>query len=278
MSSYETILVYLDHTSRTDERVNIAANIALANNAHLVGVSMIGISTIGFEKADTVHPDPATISHIEFLQERAAQSIAKFEIAAQRIGVPFLEGRVVDGEANTGIALQARYCDLTIIGQVDSKVPEREVGHDFPEHVVLNSGRPVLIIPCKGKFASVGKNVLISWDASREATRAVSDAIPLLKRANIVQVAIFNAESKPFSDQPGHDIALYLARHGIKVEVLENMHVHNVGRALLSLATDLSNDLLVMGSYGHSRIRERLLGGVTRTILDNMTVPVLMSH
>lgn len=276
--SYETILVYLDKSARTDERIKIAAKIAIAHNAHLVGVSMIGISTAGFEEANTVHPDPATADHIKFLKDRAAQIVSNFQSAMQKQGVSLLEGRVVDGEASAGIALQARYCDLTVIGQTNSKDPSHDVGPDFPEYIVLNSGRPVLIIPTTGEFVSVGKKVLISWDASREATRAVNDAIPLLRCAEVVQVAIFNADSKPFSDQPGHDIALHLARHGIKVEVLENKNVRDVGRELLSLAADLSNDLLVMGAYGHSRFRERLLGGVTRTILENMTIPILMSH
>jgi nucleotide-binding universal stress UspA family protein len=276
--SFETILVYLDKTVRTNERIKIAANIAVANNAHLVGTAMIGISTVGFEDKNTVHPDPKTTKHIKFLADRATQIVVNFESKAQRIGVPFLEGRVVDGDANTGVVLQARYSDLTVIGQTNTSEPSHEVKRDFPECVVLNSGRPVLIVPCVGEFENVGKKVLISWDASREATRAINDAIPLLKRAEIVQIAVFNANTKPFGDQPGHDIALYLARHGIKVEVLENINTQNVGRAILSLVTDLSSDLLVMGCYGHSRIREKLLGGVTRTILENMTIPVLMSH
>jgi len=275
---YETILVYLDKSARTDERLKIAAHMALLNNAHLVGASMIGISTDSFVRENSVHQDPEIGNHIKFLRERATRVLAEFEATVRKIGVPLFEGRVVDGDADFGVTLQARYCDLTVIGQTNMNEPSDEVGPDFPEYVILNAGRPVLIVPCVGEFSSVGKRVLISWDASREATRAVNDAIPLLKCADVVQVAIFNADTKPFGDQPGHDIALYLARHGIKVEVLENMKVQDVGLALLSLVEDLSSDLLVMGAYGHSRLRERLLGGVTRTILENMTIPVLMSH
>lgn len=276
--AYETILVHLDDTVRTNERIKIAASIALANNSHLVGASMIGVSTVSFEKENIAQQDPDTANHIKFLQERATQVLAEFEITALKMGLPFFEGRVIDGDTSYGIALQSRYCDLTIIGQTNFNEPSHNVDPDFPEYVVLNAGRPVLIVPCMGEFASVGKRVLISWDASREATRAVNDVIPLLKRAEIVQVACFNADAQPFGDQPGDDIALYLARHGIKVEVLQNMNVQNVAHALLSRAADLSSDLLVMGCYGHSRLRERLLGGATRTILENMTIPVLMSH
>jgi len=276
--SYETILVYLDKTASTYQRIKIAADIALANDARLVGASMIGVSTSRFEQENSVHQDPVQDIHIKFLKERAARVLADFESTVQKIGVPLLEGRVVDGDASSGITLQSRYCDLTIIGQTNLNDSSQDVGPDFPEYVVLNAGRPVLIVPYAGEFANVGEKVLISWDASREATRAVNDAIPLLKRAEVVQVAVFNADVNLFSDQPGHDIALHLARHGVKVEVLENVQTRDVGRALLSLITDLSSDLLVMGCYGHSRFRERLMGGVTRTILENMTIPVLMSH
>jgi nucleotide-binding universal stress UspA family protein len=121
---------------------------------------------------------------------------------------------------------------------------------------------------------------LISWDASRESTRAVTDAIPLLKRADLVQVAIFNPSSKPdaHGEQPGADIALFLARHDIKVEVSVHKTSTDIGNAILSLSHDLDSDMLVMGGYGHSRFREMIMGGVTRTILESMTIPVLMSH
>jgi len=137
-----------------------------------------------------------------------------------------------------------------------------------------------LIVPSKGEFSHVGKKVLISWDASRGATRAVTDAIPLLQHADVVQVAVFNAEERvtAHGEDPGADLALYLARHGIKVEVLQQQTVRDVGGALLSLAIELGTDLIVMGGYGHSRFRQMLLGGVTRSVMAGMTIPVMMSH
>jgi nucleotide-binding universal stress UspA family protein len=151
---------------------------------------------------------------------------------------------------------------------------------DFPQYVVINSGRPVLIVPYSGKFENIGNRVLIAWDASMAATRTVTNALPLLKRAQIVEVALFNPESQPqvHGALPGSDVAIYLARHGIKVEVLQRTTDADIGTALLALATELDSDLLVMGGYGHSRFREILLGGVTRTVLEAMTIPVLMSH
>ena len=150
---------------------------------------------------------------------------------------------------------------------------------DFPEYVVLNAGRPVLVVPYAGQFEHIGKRVLVAWDAGVSATRAVVNAIPMLKRADIVEVAVFNAEDSgdAHGDIPGADIALYLARHRVKVDVIRQKTRIDVGNSLLSLAADLGSDMLVTGCYGHSRFREIMLGGVTRTMLESMTIPVLMS-
>jgi len=122
---------------------------------------------------------------------------------------------------------------------------------------------------------------MIAWDAGRESARAVSDALPLLKRAKAVEVAVFNPERRrrDHGEQPGADVSLYLARHGVKVTVAQQSGADfEVGAQVLSRAADTAADLIVMGAYGHSRVRELVLGGVTRTILESMTVPVLMSH
>jgi nucleotide-binding universal stress UspA family protein len=156
----------------------------------------------------------------------------------------------------------AKYADLVVIGQSD---PSDDSGTqlDFPQRLILSAGRPVLIFPKIGSFSTVGKNIIVAWNASREATRAVTDAIPLLKRA----------------ENPGTEIANYLAQHEVNVDVLRNPGGRiDIGNELLSRAADISADLIVMGGYGHSRLREWVLGGATRTILESMTIPVLMSH
>jgi nucleotide-binding universal stress UspA family protein len=139
----------------------------------------------------------------------------------------------------------------------------------------------VLLVPYAGRFPAVGRKVLIAWNAGREAARAVVDALPLLARASTVHVVSFNPE-KGGADHgavPGADIAQFLVRHGIKVVVhRQNNGGVDVGNQILSRAADLEIDLIVMGAYGHARMREMVLGGVTRTLLETMTVPVLMSH
>ena len=137
-----------------------------------------------------------------------------------------------------------------------------------------------MIVPHAGHFERPGKHVLIAWDGSMEATRAVSNALPALRRAKQVTVALFNVPRYGIvhGQEPGADIAQYLARHGVKVNVCNDVTAIDIGNALLSLAADKGADLLVMGGYGHSRFREVLLGGVTQTILKTMTLPVMLSH
>ncbi|RJX31719.1 MAG: universal stress protein [Oxalobacter sp.] len=277
---YKTILVHLDESKRAQERIKIASRIAMANNAHLLGVSMIGIATQMYEKTYLTERDPNLAKHIEFLRNRAMKAVLQFEETAKSTGVASYEGRVVDGEATEGLGLQARYCDLVVVGQSDPDEPAPSVPPDFAHHVVMQAGRPILIVPKQGEFATVGKRALISWDASRGAIRAVTDAIPLLQRAELVQIVVFNAEAKStmHGDEPGADLALYLARHGVQVEVMKPRTVKDIGASLLAIAKEASSDLIVMGGYGHSRIRQMLLGGVTRSVLSDMTVPVMMTH
>ncbi|WP_211475150.1 universal stress protein [Collimonas humicola] len=175
--------------------------------------------------------------------------------------------------------LQGAYSDLLVLGQ-SAPSDQSGVNADTVPYVVINSGCPVLVVPDASAHAKTGSRVLIAWNGSIEARRAVHDAIPLLKRARTVEVAVFNPKSPAniHGQLPGADISLYLARHGINIDVKEEVVKTDIGEALLSLAANLNSDLLVMGCYGHSRFRETLLGGVTHTILKSMTLPVLMSH
>lgn len=278
--TYKTILVHVDESDRSNLRVKFAAEIAKAEDAHLIGTAVTGVSRFIYQDGNISASDPNLTIHLNFLRERAEKAVANFNREVETSGVSSHESMVANDEAGGGIGLQARYSDLVIIGQTNHDEPSPSVLPDFPEYIVMNSGRPVLIIPYAGDFNTIAKRPLISWDASRESTRAVTDALPLLKKADVVQVAIFNPKSTPdaHGEQPGADIALYLARHGVKVEVSVHKTSTDIGNALLSLAHDLDSDMIVMGGYGHSRFREMIMGGVTKTILECMTVPVFMSH
>lgn len=277
--TYKTILVHVDHSRHAEARIRIAAQIAIAENAHLIGAAMTGVSRYVYE--DGVNLAETVIAgQIKQFYERAEKSLVEFDAIANSLGVLSFERRLVTDEPEGGLALQARYADLVVVSQPDMDESGSTILAGLPEYVMLNSVRPVLVVPYAGKFDRIGARPLIAWDGSMEATRAVANAIPLLKRAHNVTVAVFNPTLKydVHGQEPGADIALYLARHNIRVDVARQKTNLDTGNALLSLAADLRSDLIIMGGYGHSRFREVLLGGVTRTVLETMTAPVLMSH
>lgn len=278
--SYKTILVHVDESTRAGERIKIAAAIAMTQNAHLIGTAMTGASRYLVQAMMLADTDPNLRTHLDFLRKRAERGLDDFDNCVRRLGLPSFEKRLVDDEAGAGVCLQARYADLVVIGQNDPGELSPVVMPDFPQYVVLHSGRPVLLVPYAGQFDDIGKRVLVAWDASMSATRAVAGAIPLLKRAQVVEVVVFNPQLQPQAHgaQPGADLAVFLARHGIKIDVSLRQTDREIGDALLSLAADKDADLIIMGGYGHARFREILLGGATRTVLETMTVPVLMSH
>ena len=281
--SYKTILVHVDESERAGERVGIAARLAVADGAHLIGAAATGVSMF-LRQTVTAHPDdPAIAPYLYILRQRAHGALDRFDTIVQQAGLSSFERRLIDDEAAAGISLNARYCDLVVVGQSHPDQPAPALGLDFPEYVILHSGGPVLIVPYASQASTatgVGSTILLAWNGSLEARRAVHNALPLLKRAGRVEVAVLNPNQRPgvHGAQPGTDIALYLARHGVTVNVREKFTPDDIGGALLSLAVDCGADLLVMGCYGHSRLREVLLDGATRAILEAMTLPVLMSH
>jgi nucleotide-binding universal stress UspA family protein len=178
------------------------------------------------------------------------------------------------------LVLGARYCDLVVVGQPDPRQHPPLSSAPFPHELVLNSPVPVLVIPWAGQFDTIGSRVLVGWDGSLAATRAIHAALPLLRRARLVTLAIVDPEHNfgAHGPQPGADMAQYLARQGVTVEVATRQAAGADGEDLLSLAADHGADLLVMGCYGHSRFRELVMGGATLTVLHRMTLPVLMSQ
>jgi nucleotide-binding universal stress UspA family protein len=279
--SYRTILVHADNSANAAERIRLAAGLALLEQAHLVGTAMSGIPHF-ISSASLYEGSGAMLAdYVGHVTKRADQALALFAEVAAKSGVPSCEQRRSDEDEYAGLCLQARYADLIVLGQADPE--DRNEGgllQDLPEHVVINSGKPVLLVPYAGRFPTLGQRPLIAWNGSVEAARAISAAMPLLRRAREATVAIFNPETGQdgHGDEPGADLALYLARHGVTVEVMNCPTPIDVGDALLSLAAAIGADLLVMGCYGRTRLRERILGGASKTVLTAMTLPVLMAH
>lgn len=176
-------------------------------------------------------------------------------------------------EAMRQFGLHARYSDLAVIGQPPSGGP------DHVTEFIMTTGRPFLVVPEFGIYRKAGRKVLVAWNGSREATRAVFDAIPLLSAAERVVVVTLDASSGDHGESPGADIGRMLARHGAQVEVVRSTAGDiDVGNALLSRVSEHGADLLVMGAFSRHPLRERTLGGATHHVLRHMTVPVLLSH
>ncbi|MDI1283217.1 MAG: universal stress protein [Reyranella sp.] len=277
--AYKTILVHCDAAKNVAHRLGVAAELAQQHGAHLVGFhARPPFQTPVF--FDGGFPmDDFFKSYDASVKADQATALAAFEKAAKGRHLS-TDWRVVDGFVDSELAVQARYADLLVLGQTDpdSSLPTPT---DLPEAVALTSGRPVLVVPHIGVTSAPGKTVLLCWNASREAAHAASEALPFLKSATKVIVLVIDAKSTPdgHGAEPGADAAAWLARHGVKVTVQRDTAANDdVGATILSRAADHAVDLIVMGLYGHSRLREMVLGGASRTLLGSMTAPVLMAH
>lgn len=278
--SYKSILVHLDTSARAHPRLEFALRLAHQFHARLTGIfsTYIPESHAFFVMAGTAG------YYAEHERQRHERSAALERLFHAEVARAKVEGQwiAVNGYANDVVPPYTHLADLVIAGQTDPKDPESFIAEQFVEHIVLSAGRPVLLVPSAGSFETVGKHALIAWDGSREATRAIHDAMPFLSHAANVTLLTVNARGAepPRYRIPGADIALTVARHGVKLDVREVTADSNtsVGDVLLSQAVDSGCDMIVMGAYAHSRLHEVVLGGATRTILQSMTVPVLMSH
>ncbi len=275
----KNLLVQLDDTKACDRRVAAAMALARTHDAHLTGLYIGGAMRVP-KYADAELLRQVIEDQQKKLEARAEQVRSRFTKAAEKNGLA-ADCRIETDSfeaAPSILARHARYADLTIVGQ--SNPDEGGMPRpDVVESAFLSSGRPALVVPYIGAPDTIGKRVLIAWDAGREATRAVNDALPILDQAKPVIVLAVNPGDGTHGQQPGADIAHHLARHGISVECkAAYANDIGIGDTILSRAADESVDLIVMGAYGHSRLREMVLGGVTRHMLQHMTVPVFMSH
>jgi nucleotide-binding universal stress UspA family protein len=277
------ILVHLDATPRSKVRLDVAARLAMQAGAHITGLHVIDIPSANYFYGAAMPFVPTNPEEIvERMRADAAEAAVPIEADFRdclRRNSLLGEWRLVEGTPAATVALHARYTDLTVVGQPNSFAP-----HDSDAvtvTTVMTSGRPVLAIPFAGEFPTIGERVLVAWNASRESARAVNDAMPLMAAAKQVIVLAINPRRGigAQGEVPAADIALHLARHGVKAEAAHTVaNDISDGEALLSYAADIAADLIVSGAYGHSRAREMVFGGVTRTLIAEMTAPTLLSH
>lgn len=271
------IIVSLGQNER-DAAGDFAVSVAAACEAHLLGVVCAYEPVLPGSVMGGIPPEFIEAQRRES-DKKAQAALTRFDAAAKRNGLSYETHtlRASIGESATMLSRLARRFDLAICCQQD---PKDTIPSDLiTESLLFESGRPVIVVPYIQKQPLKLDRIMVCWDGGRAATRAIADSLPLLKMAKQVEIVMVAAKAGNDKEVPGADLGQHLARHGLKVDVrrLTSPDI-DINSTLLSHAADISADMIVMGGYGHSRLREFVLGGVTRGILSSMTVPVLMSH
>lgn len=272
------LLVNLSIGAKHDAAIPYAVSLADAFGAHATAVAFayepvvvatvmgggMPVEYIDAQRAESEQVANAARQNFDKAASQAGVSAASYVFSASTAGGADQFGRM------------ARRFDLSVLMQSepDSLGPEDLVA----EAALFQSGRPAVVVPYIHKGGFNTDRIMVCWDAGRASARALSDALPLLKRAKLVDVVMVTGEEGKRDVIEGADIGQHLARHDVNVEVKRIVAAGNVQSTLLSYAADSSADMIVMGGYGHSRLREFILGGVTREMLQSMTVPCFMSH
>ncbi|WP_036167059.1 universal stress protein [Massilia sp. 9096] len=275
----KTIVVHIDGGAQQESRLQAAALLANEHEAHLIGSAVTGTTWPSY--ALLAGPMGAGMIDADFqaMRDSAAARLEAFEETARALGVVSFESRLIEDDAYFALMLQSRYADLVVVSQDgDPDLPARLRG--LPEHLALHGARPVLVVPENYRGRPLTRSMVVGWDGSVQAIRAIGAALPLLRRAASVRLALVNPDeiSTVHGEEPGADMALYLSRHGVNVEVVVERTAGSEGEALISLARDAEAGLIVAGAYGHSRYREWALGGVTRDLLEWSPLPLLLAH
>ena len=276
---YRSILVHLDDSPRCAVRVEFAARLAVRHGAHLQGLAPAGVVNLPARVTPSMTGVPNYLEVAQAsLNEHAAALVSEFKQRVRDTGLTSFDGRIDAGDPVDSLTRHAGVHDLVVLGQTDRDTLALEL--DIPKEVLMRAGTPALIVPFVGSFDDVAGCVVVAWNATRESARAIHDAMPLLAQAREVHLMCFErvGDLRHVSRLQLNDAHTWLARHGVAARLHQEPVSGDVGDALLSRASDLGADLVVMGGYGHSRMAEFLLGGVTRRLLAQMTTPVLMSH
>lgn len=277
-----TIAVHLDHTERCEVRTRLAARIAVQHRSHLMGIVPTGVpAERGPAPLLACAEDPADVLiEASLYMRRRAEAVA--HVFRSRLGpaLASCDARLVDGEPVQAVVHLGRASDLIVVGQADEAAAVGDAERRLPEEVMLNAGRPVLIVPRTGRMAEGLDRILVAWDGSREASISLRGAMPMLRKAaHVTLVSLLRDGDTGSAHAPDPcEMSGWLLRHGIRANVERMVTSLRFADALLDRAEALGSELLVMGGYGHARTREHLLGGVTRSVLVQARIPVLMAH
>ena len=280
------LLVYVDQSDHASERLRLAADLARRHQSRLTAIYVRELSPNQLHEQSVAELGQGSSEAITRTNRRIRNSIDEvaerlrtaLEEAKLEHGLE-VEWRCLDGVGSIVVPQHARFADLCILSQDG---PATDTGYTFSEQLLFVSGRPVVFVPARGSFDTLGRHILVAWNSSRASTRAVNDALPLIERAERVTVLAVNpAEfAQRYGALPPEQMVGHLRRHGASVEGiwLNNIPPGAIADAVLTEAHKLGADLIVAGAFGHPRLWEKMMGGVTRDLLARMTLPILMSY
>jgi nucleotide-binding universal stress UspA family protein len=282
------LLVYVDQSDRAVERLRLAADLARRHGSRLTAIFVREltreqihdqcVAELGLGSAQAMGEANQRIQ--KSIDERAALLRKTLENAGHESGFE-VEWRCLDGSSSILVPQHARFADLCILSQ-DGPAPVDAPGYSFSEQLLFVSGRPVVFVPASGSFDTLGRHILVAWNSSRASTRAVNDALPLIERAERVTVLAINPAdfAEHYHALPPQQMVEHLRRHGAAVEGiwLNHVPISSIADTVLANAHKVGADLIVAGAFGHPKLWEKLMGGVTRDLLVRMNLPVLMSY
>jgi len=280
--AYKDIVVFVDPSPESMHRLRIAVDLARRCSAHLIGVYVVSGNiddrpSDGFARGELAVC--AVLERHRLAGERSVVQVGRqFADLVKNDEIQAEFRQVWNAEGDRSILVNSLYADLAVVGQ---RAPHGLPQNWLPKHLLLASGVPMLVVPNCWTSDTIGKRIAIAWNASKEARRAIADALPFLSTAQAVKIFVVDAarHSDRHGEEPGANIALHLARHGAVVEVERLESVGAPTADVILSATKRDNaDLIVMGAHGHSRSRQLLFGSVTQAILENTAIPVLLSH
>ncbi|HWL28253.1 MAG TPA: universal stress protein [Burkholderiaceae bacterium] len=273
------IAIHMHNDAGLQRRLRAAIQLAGRHKAQLIGIYQPDVAVPTFSE------DAEAARQVMGAREKArAQEAELRQLFVEQTATSNVSSqwRTPRGPVDEALALHARYCDLLILSKAGNKDNGSAVMHNLPESVVMMAGKPILVIPAVGDVPNIGRNVLFCWDHRREAARAFSDAAPILRACTKLVVLEVNPREDDLTRYDVHDddyseycVALGYPKPQRAVKKGED---YGAGNAILNACADHDTDLVVMGAYGHSRMREWIMGGASRTLLNSMTVPVLFSH
>ncbi len=281
------LLVYVDQTQDALMRLRLAADLASRQGSHLTALFVRELTEFRQERRKAAELGLVSAEGMRQLDERTRASIAAVEARLRATLDEVTRGSVkadllcLDGKAGVLVPQYARYADLCIVGR-DEPAGSTSINYSFSEQVLFVTGRPVLFVPTDESFRTLGRHIVVAWNSSRPAARSLNDALPLIERADRATILMINPAGFIGSHEgpPGEQTLEHLKRHGATVDALQIEGVPRgaIADRLQSEARALGADLIVAGAFGHPRLWEKMLGGVTNDLIGQMNLPIFMSH